>query len=233
LIDQTDTLLKDWVLQIVGTVPVTFSLPIASQTGQSISLYLWALAPAFASALPAAGGRRPPLQIELRYLVTTWADDPQRAHQMLGDLVFAALDNSQFEVDLGPLPSETWLAFGVAPRPAFVLRVPVRLERPETDKFVRAPLVMRAAPMTALHGRVVTPDGLPLPGLRVVVPSLQLSSLTDAQGEFRFPAVPIDSPIRQLHISGKGRDLDFTLEAPASADEPIVIHFDPLGEKGA
>jgi hypothetical protein len=232
LIDQTDTLLKDWVLQIVGTVPVTFSFPIAPQTGQTVSLYLWALGPAFASALP-AGGHRLPLQVELRYLVTTWADDPQQAHQMLGKLVFAAMDNPQFEVDLGQLPPDAWLAFGVAPRPAFVLRVPLRLERPEPDKFVRAPLVMRGAPMTTLRGQVVTPDGLPLPGLRVVLPSLQLSSLTDAQGRFHFPAVPADSPIRQLHISGKGRDLDVTLEAPASADEPIVIHFDPLGEKGA
>ena len=227
MIEQTDSLLKDWVVRVLGTVPVTLSFPATSQAGPSVSLYLMALAPGF----PSNGGPRPPAQLGLRYLVTTWADAPEQAHRMLGRLAFAAMDSSEFEVDLDPLPVEVWLAFATAPRPAFVLRVLLRLERPKPDKFVRVPLVVRSAPLTALRGRVLSPEGVPLPGLRVDLPSLQLSTQTDEGGHFLFPAIPSESPIGPLHISGKGHELDITLERPA--DEPIVIHFNPLGEKGA
>jgi hypothetical protein len=229
VIDQADGLLKAWVAQILGPVNVTLDPPGTAQTGQGVSLYLMALVHAF----PSNGGQRPPLKIELRYLLTVWADDPEAAHVILGKLVFAALANSEFEVDLNPLPAEFWLSLATPPKPAFVLRVPLRLERPEpAAPFVRTPLVVQSSPITDLRGQILGPGDIPLSGMRVELPSLQLSTRTDAQGYFYFPTVSSESKTRELRISGKGRELNITVEQPASASEPLVIHFSPLSEKG-
>jgi hypothetical protein len=139
LFDLVDGRLKDWVLQIIGPAEISLDVPGKAQSGKGVSLYLFELSNAF----PAIGTSLPPLKLELHYLVTTWAEQPEEAHNLIGRLAFAALANSGFEVDLNPLPVETWRAFATAPRPAFVLRVPVSSERPATPaKPVTQPLVI-------------------------------------------------------------------------------------------
>src|SRR2546423_1511962 len=120
LLDQIDQLLKRWVQQTVGERKVSFGLPGVAEDGSGVGLYLMEMAP----RPPARGARRPALQVWLRYLVTTWAADPAEAHQALGRMLFDAMKQSEFEVEPDPLPWQAWQAFGVPPRPAFVIRVP-------------------------------------------------------------------------------------------------------------
>jgi hypothetical protein len=140
-----DGRLKDWVLQILGPTEISLEIPGKAQTGKGVSLYLFELSNAF----PAIGTFLPPLKLELHYLVTAWAEQPEEAHNLIGRLAFAALANPGFEVDLSPLPVETWLTFAIPPRPAFVLRVAVTSERPETPaKPVTQPLVIQLDQLT-------------------------------------------------------------------------------------
>jgi len=227
--ERTDKQLVDWAQRVLETIQITLAPPNNSQSGQGVSLYLMSIA----SAFPAHAGGRPPLQIALRYLVTTWADQPKEAHRLLGRLAFAAMESSEFEIEFEPLSVHDWLAFGTTPRPAFVLRVPARFVRPEPDTpLVHAPLVLQSTPTTTLLGRVLGPNGIPLSDVRVDLPALQLTNRTDAQGWFRFSTVPAEPRTKQLRISAKGRQADVTVEQPASLSDPVVIHFNPFSTGG-
>lgn len=219
--------LADWVGRVLADAAVVFAPPEDGQPGAGISLYLYELAP-FA---PPADSRRLPLQLTLRYLVTAWAGKPDEAERMLLDLAFAAMEHAEYEADFSPLPVTAWTAFGVKPRPSFVLRVPARRPRPAPPvPRVRKPLVMQAVPAVTLFGMVLGPGDFPLAGAHVQIPAMQLSTRTDAQGRFRFAALPAEPRGRHLRVTAKGRTQDMTVDQPDSAGEPIVIHFD-LGEE--
>lgn len=141
--------------------------------------------------------------------------------------MFAAMENSEFEVEFESIPVTAWMGFGAKPRPSFVLRVPLRFERPELPaKLVRKPIVVRTTLLTTLQGVVLTRDEVPLVGAQVKVPAYQLSDRTDSNGRFSFAAVPGEPRSKVLSITAKGRELQFTVQQPASEHELVVIHFD-------
>ena len=223
MLDLTDERLSTWIGATVENATVTLALPVdaPAPTGEGVSLYLLS----FANCPPPRTNERPPLQILLRYLVTTWATTPQKAHQLLGDLAFAAMGVSEFSIDLDPLPAETWLALKLVPRPAFMLSLPVRQERPKARvEYVRSALSVKTEPMSQLIGRVVGPGDLPIVGARVEITGLQLFNYTDANGQFRFLGLPGMSGKRDIRILAKGRQFDVTVDA----SKPVVIQFEPV-----
>jgi hypothetical protein len=178
---------------------------------------------------PPSTNRRPPLQLILRYLVSAWSDKPEDAHQLLVQLMFSAMENKDFQVELESIPMTVWTAFGVAPRPSFVLRVPLRKERPEPETLlVREPLRVQTSPLTSFHGLLLGPGDVPLSDCRVEVPSLSLSASTDRKGRFYFAGMPA-SGTKRLLVKAKGRELaiDSDENYPDSGT-PLVIHFSPL-----
>ncbi len=116
MIDQVDGRLEDWIGTVLEGTNVSLAAPSGTETGRGIGLYLMELM----HTPPPRGARRPPLQISLRYLVTTWAEKSEEAHRMLGELVFAAMEHPEFEVERDPVPVTLWTALGVAPRPSFM-----------------------------------------------------------------------------------------------------------------
>lgn len=221
MIEQTDTHLREWVESILEDVPVSFAPPKAKQTGHGISLYLIELD----TAPPPRGNTPPPLQFTLVYLVTIWGYELDEAHRLLGELIFAALDATEFEIDLKPLPPAAWTAFGVPPQPSFFLRALARRDRPEPDiKYVRQPLVIRTTALATLDGVLLGPGDLPLVGARVEITKLGIYTRTNSRGQFHFGGVPADPPAKQLYIRAKGREMHVTVEP--SDGQPIVIRFD-------
>jgi len=228
LIDQMDDRLRKWVAQILGPAEVSLTGPGTKQAGNGVDLYLFELANSF----PTAGSRLPPLKLELRYLVTTWAETPEEAHRLLNTLVFAAMNQALFELDLTPLPAATWQAFAVAPRPAFILRVPLSVERPEpVTRLVTQPMVLKDSPLVVLEGQVVGAQNMPLAGAHIEIPFLNLTTYTNQKGWFRFPAVPAQPGKQHLRVILKGWTLEIDAERSSLAHEPLVIHFDPFEEK--
>src|SRR5262249_32982745 len=138
---------------------------------------------------------------------------PEEAHRLLGQLVFAAMENPEFEIDLTPVSVTVWNAFGVAPQPAFMLSVPVQKERPEPKPgFVRQPLLVKTSPMTTLYGVVLGPGEIPIAGARVEMRALHLSTQTDRKGRFCLAAVPSEPARKELEVKAKGRKLSVTAE---------------------
>jgi Carboxypeptidase regulatory-like domain len=221
VIEQIDRRLAEWVTAVLGGQAVELSPPGEGGDGSAVSLYLMDLR----NAPPARGGNRPPLQVVLRYLVTARAQDPAEGHRLLGELVFAAMEAPEMEVELEPLPVALWRAFGVPPQPAFVLRMPLRRERPEpVVPRVRQPLVLRTEPAISLQGTVVGPGDLPIAGARVELPAVARSTRTDHRGRFAFAGVPA-SGTRTVRVSAKGREISVTA---GTGDGPLLIRLQPM-----
>jgi hypothetical protein len=228
-IDQVTLSVKEWAGNVALDASISFGPPASQSTGQGVSIYLLDIA----SRPPMRGIARAPLQIQLRYLVSTWAGDPLEAQRLLGDLVFAAMQNADYEVALEPLPPATWHAFGVRPQPSFLLCLPLCRQRPEPEtRLVLKPLVIQAAPVVSLDGLVLgvlDSEEAPLAGARVELPALQLYGSTDAEGRFSFPTVPGGDIPKELVVKARGRVLAVTLDRPTSSRDPLVIRLDLSG----
>ena len=231
MLDQVDRLIKEWVQNVLGDVQVTLeSPPDEGEVGgdgraeSGVSLYLLECAP----APPPRGNGRPPLQVMLRYLVTTWAKEQEEAHRLLGDLLFAALDSQDYEVDLTAPAPGVWSALEARPQPSFTLVAQVKQERAEPPtKYVRLPLVVQAAPMVVLQGVVLGPGDMPISGARVEALGLNMTERTDSRGRFRFPSIPGGSRPLRLRVKVKGREMAVLVQQPL-ASEPVTVRFDKL-----
>ncbi|MBP1466297.1 hypothetical protein EYB53_011325 [Candidatus Chloroploca sp. M-50] len=181
---------------------------------------------------PARTTKRAPLQVLLRYVVTTWAEDIQEAHRLLGVLVFAALDKAEYTVELVPQTAAVWSSFGVPPQPAFLLLVPARFPRSEPDvPMVAQPLVIHSGLMVSLYGKLVGPGDKPIKGARIELPALQMGHYTDTQGCFHFASVPDMPTATLLSVKTRGREFEVKVKpGPSSLDEPLLIHVDLLDQ---
>lgn len=224
MIDDVDQRLKDWVGAVLSGTAVSMSPPVDQGVEPLVSLYLLDLHP----SPPAKGPRRRPLQILLRYLVTTSAEHPEEAHSMLWTLIFAAMEEPGFEVDLEPVSAALWTAFGSLPRPAFMLRLPLRFARAQEDvKFVQAPIEMQHSPMVGMGGVLMGPNDIPIANARVELPAQHLATCTDAQGRFWFAAVPAKPAVKRFRVQARGRDFAVEAECKAGDQEPLIIHINP------
>lgn len=223
MIDEVDQRLRDWVASVVDGAGITFTAPTDTAGDHVVNLYLLDLLPAARSS----SSRRLPLQVFLRYLVTVWDKEPEAAHHALSDLLFAAMEQPDFEVELETVPMQAWLAFGIAPRPAFTLRLPLQLERPEPRvALIRQPIDARVTTASAIQGRVVGPNGIPLKDARVELPALHLATSTDSGGRFQFGAVPPEPPTQELRVRVKGLERSMQIDSGRGARKPIVISID-------
>jgi hypothetical protein len=163
------------------------------------------------------------MRLVLRCLV--WVTgDVDRADNPLDRILVAAANAADRCLVLEPPSPQTWLAFGVRPRPALLFDVPLRIARPEpTAPLVRQPVQVRETPMRSLHGRVVGPGDIPLAGMRVEIASTGRATHTDSHGRFAFSGVPGGEQAR-LRLRGRGRYL--LAEVDARPAEPVVIHCD-------
>jgi len=210
-----DQELTQWARDLLGDADVSLAPPPGDQ---GVNLYLLTMEP----LPPARTNERAPLQVKLNYLVSCWNDNAQAAHDQLSQLVFAAMDHADFEVSFALTP-DLWSSFGTPPRPAFLLSVIARHERPQPDvPRVRHPMVVETTGITALSGLVTGPEEIPLAGAYVVLPGIQLSQYTNPRGEFTFQRVPT-MPLRLL-VRAKGAERQLTVEHPNG--EPVRIHFD-------
>jgi len=227
MIDQLDDRLKDWIQSVIQGAEVSLAPPNGQRTGRGVGLYLMEITQ---SPAPSTA-KRPPLQLVLRYLVTAWSDKPEDANRMLVQLIFAAMENADYQVEMDPIPITIWTAFGGPPRPSFILRVPLRQERPELEMpVVRQPLKVESSPVISFHGLLLGPGEMPLPGCRVEIPALRISASTDYRGRFYFPGVPAEGTKRFV-IRGKGRELTINSDQNyPDPNTPLVIHFSSLEE---
>lgn len=229
MIDRIDQNLKAWVQQVLGDIEVSFAAPrdqpSDTSSSQEVSIYLLD----FIHKPAATSSYALPLEISLHYLITTWADVAETAHRLLGELVFAALETPEFEVQLEPVPIAVWTALNRMPRPCFVLHISLKRDRPRRSApLVRVAPVLQTSPMQAIEGTVVGLGDIPITNAQVEIPALRRVTDTDTQGRFTFAAIPMQPPIKQLFVRAKGRQFSVALEPLSDTPEPLVIHLHDL-----
>lgn len=224
MLDDTSQALLDWAVDVTGLPDPTLSLLDSPAETPRVSIVLLD----FAEHPPLRGNGRTPLQFFARYLVTVSAPEPQQAHRALGDLIFAALESSTYEVDLQPIDTAYWAASGLSPQPAFALRVPVRRTRAETlAPQVREPISIQAAPLRVIEGVVTAPGDVPIPGARVEILSSGASpASTDRSGRFQMTIGDLKDD-QTVRISAKNHSMTTTLGDAIDSDGVFRLRFDP------
>lgn len=216
-----DQRLQEWIGNLARPAKVFLAAPSEMEGKSGVSLHLLELV----TTPPPRGVHRPPLSISLRYLITTWIEDVAQAHRLLGELMFAAMEEQEFEVEQHPLPLLAWQTLGVAPRPAVLLKVP--LHKPRPDKLaprVRGKMSVRFGGMRPLQGQVFGPGRVPIMAATVTLPLLQMTARTDYQGRFHFAAVPTEPPVTELQVNARGREVSLPLPAGVG-DGPLLIEL--------
>lgn len=227
MIEQVDEHLKAWLMSIVDGTEVSLATPVAPEKGRTIGLYLLEVIP---MPILRGGARRPPRQFALRYLITTGGESPEEAHQMLGKLILAAMENPDFEVESEPLALGMWTALGAAPRPSLVLRAPLRVERPQLQGQRVHSLSVSRAQMLPLEGLVLGPGDIPLAGAQVEVPAQQLFTHTDYRGRFRFPALGSGPRGTVLRVRARGFELTASVADSERTGKPLTLRFERMEE---
>ncbi len=212
--------LHAWVAEVLGDVAIRSSAPRrvddADMGARIVNVYLMALGPLAESR----AARTPPLQFCARYLVTASSADD------LFELVFAALARPDYEVDMAPLDASCWLAFDAAPRPAFSIRVALRLARERRPApMVRAPLVLAPASMVTLQGHLTGPGDIGIAAARVELAGLGMATSSDSSGRFRFVAVPSDAALR-VRVQARGSTSDFEVGRAGDLANGLRLHMD-------
>lgn len=193
--------LRGWIAATLGDVEIASAAPDRSiGAARAVGLYLMSLGP----LAETRATKTPPLQFSALYLVTASSADD------LFELAFAAMEQPGQDVDLAPLDAAGWLAFGVPPRPAFTLRIPLRRSRskPAAAPAVRAPLVLAPTALTSLRGTLTGPGDIALAMARVELVGLGLATSSDPRGSFRFVGVPADAALR-VRVLARGSTRDF------------------------
>jgi hypothetical protein len=226
MIDQVDDRLRDWIGTAVGKMDVSLAMPNESTPGTGVGLYLLDLA--VKPTIRRQGHST--LHIALRYLVTTWSERPEEAHRLLGELVFAAMEATDFEVELSGASADLWMALGTPPKPSFMLVVPLeKVRRAEEVPRVRHPVIVEAVPVETFHGLVLGPGDIPLANARVRLDSLGLETRTDNHGRFLFSSVPGGARPKSLIAQARGVETSATTTSQHPVgDDPFVLRFDSM-----
>ena len=126
MVHLVDQRLKVWVQGIAKEMDVSLAPPNPQKTGRGVCLYLMEIA----QAPPPSTGKLSPLQLALRYLVTAWSDEPEHAHRVLGELMFAAMENPGVFCEWSAIqPPSRYGQLLACPHVLLLCRIPLRKER--------------------------------------------------------------------------------------------------------
>jgi hypothetical protein len=222
MIEQADERLQQWAKSTVEGIEVRFDLP-DKPSGRFALFYLLELL----DLPPLRTAKIAPLQLSARYLVTTWGKTEFEAHEILSKLVFTAMADPDWQVELRPMAAEVWNALGIPPRPSFWITIPLLQPRVEPEaKPVRSRLVINSSFVTPLHGVVLGPGEVPISDALVELPALGAHTRSDRNGRFRFAAVPAAGTATQVLVRAKGKDFSVSTEEDHSMrDHPFVINL--------
>lgn len=221
MLEKADQEVRLWAESVADSVALSFSMPNDQPDKPVINLYLVDFEP-----VPTSGNRMIDL-FRVRYLVSTWADNPEQAHALLGQLFQSALEYSKFEVSAEPLPAHFWSAFKIAPRPSFFINYVLTLtKKPAIAPRVTEPPTISNTPAISIHGVLTGPRDIPLAKTRIELPKYKRSSVTDNLGRFNLGAISAaTSPLKFLiHIKSLANPLAYDFSKPDGQEILINLH---------
>jgi hypothetical protein len=137
------------------------------------------------------------------------------------------MEQEGWELEFEALPMQAWSAFGIPPRPSFVLRVPLRVERPEERAKPVRLIKLEGLPVATLQGSVLGPDDVPIAGATVEAPALQRWATTDDHGRFVLTGLP-QAAQNRLVVNAKGKRIEVSPEGGPDPSKPLTIRLTSL-----
>ena len=202
-------------------VPAELAHP--QSAAQTPRLGVWPVA-VLPETMPAQVGA--PLRLRVRYLVFALipADGPITAAMDVLDRVLVV---GQPYLIPDQVPDELWQSLATPHRLGLLFDVPVQVApaAPSVPRVTSLPQLATVS-LGRLAGRVVTPGGVPLAGMRVTVHDGTATTRTDTRGHFTLAGVIADQPLTLL-VTGRG--LRLIAEVAAVSAEPVVITCDIQG----
>jgi hypothetical protein len=201
-------------------IPVRFNAPAKEETTPGLYFVLIGLVPDLASR----NNHRKAFQIFRRYLVcSTGADAAERA-RLMEALLFKVMEGVDLRMESEPIPDDLWLALGLVPQCAFVLRVPVTQERQVQNAPPVKIVEIDLNPSGTIRGQVLDEHGEPAANCLVEIPAYQLRTSTGTDGKFQFACV---SRATGHKFRFTLVDVELVSEAPAGAgfSEPLRLAF--------
>ena len=226
MIDEIDQSLKEWVATVIDSkYEVSLEHPGITNNKPTVSLYLYSMD----NSMPSSTARDIPLEITLSYLLTVQSENLLESHRFLGNLLFAAKNRSDLEVDFSALPAEFWQSFGTPPLPHFCLRLPMVMPR-KTEQIpkIKVPPRIDIGSITNIKGFILGPSNHPIPGAKITLDNAKTVAYSDNKGLFSIAA-----DTKALHefsckIEAKGEQFSITVPMKKTQNAPITIHLDTL-----
>ncbi len=169
----------------------------------------------------------------LRYLIAvSGPSDEAQAEQALLALLAAVDRQSGMELLSAELPPSWWLAYGIAPRPAF------QLEACLTERVVRPVLTavrthrLDLMGLATIHGRILGIDDTPIAGAEIELLATGHVVRSDHRGAFRLriPSAGPGAKSGWIRVQARGVEQRFPIPATITEHRPWLLRLPPLGD---
>ncbi|MBB5872951.1 hypothetical protein F4553_006385 [Allocatelliglobosispora scoriae] len=196
-------------------VPAELAHP--QSTVDSARLGVWPVA-VLPETMPAQVGAA--LRLRVRYLVFAQIPEAGSIAEAM-DVLDRVLVVGQPYLIPDQVPDDLWQALATPHRLGLLFDVPIQVApaAPSGPRVTSLPQLATVS-LGRLAGRVVTPGGVPLAGMRVAAHDGTATTHTDTRGHFTLTGVIADQPLTLL-VTGRG--LRLTAEVAAVSAEPVVI----------
>lgn len=231
MIDEVDAEVVSWIQSVVGDVSVLLEPParLADASAAVVSVYLTEIVrdPAPRDV------RQTPARLGLRYLVSVSDKSVARAHALLGQLLLAAVEDESQQVVLDTLSPAYWAAFGVEPRPAFMLQRPLAPVKQREVVPIATGVLARTALLQPLLGQVLGPRDLPMAGARIEISGTGQVARADHHGRFRIMYAPVQGATTTLKVRAKGREQLVQLDPSRTDASPLLVRLQIADARGS
>ena len=174
--------ISEWIASALPGIPVAVQSASDWQSRKGSTIRLLS-----ANPVPTSNGSRQAFSLQLDYLVSLAMDDVVEEHDALCELLFAALDRTDFQILEQHEAMALRREFEVPAGAHLFLSINLQRQKQITRApAVIRPLVVKTAPVTVIQGIVLGPQDTPLVDVRVELPALNLATLTDFAGRFRL-----------------------------------------------
>lgn len=209
MIQTVDTRMRTWIGRVAPSAAVSLAAPSHEGETPRLSLYLLTLH-------SVSQDRTLPYRtfdLELDYLVTAWADDTNKEHELLGQVLLEASQEDDLTIDLEAPRDTLWTALGIAPRPCFRLRTMARHDFPALPVRRVETVEWQAGSLRTLRGLLVDPKDRPVVGARVELRGSRAPVRTGGLGEFSLRVLAESDRPLALKIRAKGLEQRWTVAA--------------------
>jgi len=207
--------IEDWVEKSLDKTSVQWGVAGNEKKSNTINFQMIQVAPAMKEM---GGSKLAPLHLTVSYLVTASSDE------ILTELMFAAMNHGQYDIQQEVLTADMWLALDLVPRAAFVLKVRVSKEIEQVKTPIVRTATVQGKSVGDLFGTVYGPNETPIRSALLELIGLNKKTKTDRKGFFRISGIPSNTAL-ELKVKAKGVEKIIKLSINRDPSKHMDVHI--------